>query len=113
MIFTLEALEAKHGDSLLLHYGTKKSPRLIVIDGGPPGVFGQSLRPRLEWLRDKRAPGGSLPVRLLMVSHIDDDHIRGVLDLTDALIAQKKKETPLCDITTIWLNSFDEILANK
>ena len=35
MIFTLEALEAKHGDSLLLHYGTKKSPQLIVIDGGP------------------------------------------------------------------------------
>ena len=112
MIFTLEALEAKHGDSLLLHYGTKKSPQLIVIDGGPQGVF-KGLRRRLEELRDKRAPGGSLPVRLLMVSHIDDDHIRGVLDLTDALLAQKKKETLLCDITTIWLNSFDEILKNK
>ena len=113
MIFTLEALEAKHGDSLLLHYGTKKSPQLIVIDGGPQGVYNKSLRPRLEELRDKRAPGGSLPVRLLMVSHIDDDHIRGVLDLTDALIEQKETETPLCDITTIWLNSFDEILGNK
>jgi hypothetical protein len=112
MIFTLEALEAKHGDALLLHYGTKKSPRLVVIDGGPQGVF-KGLRRRLEQLRDKRAPGGSLPVRLLMVSHIDDDHIRGVLDLTDALLAQKGTETPLCDITTIWLNSFDEILGNK
>ena len=33
-IFTLEALQAKHGDALLLHYGDAASPRLIVIDGG-------------------------------------------------------------------------------
>jgi hypothetical protein len=113
MFFTLEALEAKHGDALLLHYGTKKSPKLIVIDGGPPGVFNQTLRPRLEQLRDRRSPGAPLPVRLLMVSHIDDDHIRGVLDLTDLLLEQQGQETPLCDITTLWHNSFDEILGNK
>jgi len=113
MIFTLEVLEAKHGDSLLLHYGTKKSPKLIVIDGGPQGVFDKSLRPRLERLRDKRSPGKPLPVRLLMVSHIDDDHIRGVLDLTDLLLEQQGKEPLLCDITTLWHNSFDEILGNN
>ncbi|MDT5272112.1 MAG: hypothetical protein QOH49_4298 [Acidobacteriota bacterium] len=113
MIFTLEALEAKHGDSLLLHYGTKKAPKLIVIDGGPVGVFDKSLRPRLEQLRDKRTPGAPLPVRLLMVSHIDDDHIRGVLDLTDLLLEQQGNETLLCDITTLWHNSFDEILGNN
>jgi hypothetical protein len=113
MLFTLEVLEAKHGDSLLLHYGTQKSPKLIVIDGGPQGVFNQSLRPRLEQLRDKRTPGASLPVRLLLVSHIDDDHIRGVLDLTDLLLEQKGTEALLCDITTLWHNSFDELLGNK
>lgn len=113
MIFTLEALEAKHGDSLLLHYGTRKSPQLIVIDGGPQGVFDKSLRPRLEQLRDRRTPGAPLPVRLLMVSHIDDDHIRGVLDLTAHLLEQQDRETLLCDITTLWHNSFDEILGNN
>ncbi|MBV8858480.1 MAG: hypothetical protein JOZ02_16220 [Acidobacteria bacterium] len=113
MIFTLEALEAKHGDALLLHYGTKKAPKLVVIDGGPQGVFDASLRPRLEALRDKRSPGKPLPVRLLMVSHIDDDHIRGVLDLTDHLLEQQGSETLLCDITTLWHNSFDEILGNN
>jgi hypothetical protein len=113
MIFTLEALEAKHGDSLLLHYGTKSSPKLVVVDGGPPGTFNQSLRPRLEGLRDKRTPGKPLPVRMLMVSHIDDDHIRGVLDLTGLLLEQKGKEPLLCKITTLWHNSFDEILGNK
>ena len=32
MLFTLEALSAKHGDSLLLHYGKPAAPKLIVID---------------------------------------------------------------------------------
>src|SRR5918999_4330655 len=113
MIFTLEALQAKHGDSLLLHYGSKKTPKLIVIDGGPAGVFDKSLRPRLEHLRDKRTPGKPLPVRMLMVSHIDDDHIRGVLDLTDLLLEQRGREPLLCDITTLWHNGFDEMLGNN
>jgi hypothetical protein len=113
MFFTLEVLEAKHGDALLLHYGTRKSPRLIVIDGGPAGVFDKSLRPRLERLRDRRTPGRPLPVRMLMVSHIDDDHIRGVLDLTDLLLEQRGSEPLLCDITTLWHNGFDEILGNR
>ena len=78
MTFTLEALEAKHGDSLLLHWGRE---RLIVIDGGPSGVFRKTLLPRLEAIRAERDVE-TLPIRMLMVSHIDDDHIHGVLDWT-------------------------------
>jgi hypothetical protein len=114
MIFTLEALQAKHGDSLLLHYGTKAAPKLIVIDGGPQGIFDTSLRPRLEQIKSKRSPQKPLPIRMLMVSHIDDDHIRGVLDLTDALIEQDANEQArLCGIATLWLNSFDDLLGNN
>ena len=32
-VFTLEALQAAHGDSLILHYGPLNKPRFIVIDG--------------------------------------------------------------------------------
>ena len=35
----LETLRAKYGDSLLLHFGTEEEPRLVLIDGGPPGVY--------------------------------------------------------------------------
>lgn len=113
MIFTLEALQAKHGDSLLLHYGTKDSPELVIIDGGPGGVFDISLRPRLEQIKKKRSPDAPLPVNMMMVSHIDDDHINGILELTDLLIEQRdQQEQLLCDITTLWHNSFDEILGN-
>lgn len=110
MIFTLEALEAKHGDSLLLHYGEKDAPKLIVIDGGPRGVYNKSLRPRLEQLKGQRSPNKPLPIRMVMISHIDDDHIKGILDLTDKLIEQG--DEPFCKITTLWHNSFDDLLGN-
>jgi len=113
MIFTLEALEAKHGDSLLLHYGKPASPKLIIIDGGPSGVYNASLRPRLEAIKAARSPEGPLAIRMLMVSHLDDDHINGVLALTDDLVeaADAKRELPY-DILTLWHNSFDDIMGN-
>lgn len=113
MLFTLEALKARHGDSLLLHYGDPGDPSLIVIDGGPAGVYRSSLRPRLEELKAKRTPGDSLPIELLMVSHIDDDHIKGVLELTADLVELKRDRKPQpWTIYALWHNSFDDILGN-
>ena len=109
MAFTLEALQAKHGDALLLHWG---DDRLMVIDGGPSGVFTQTLRPRLEAIRTERGVD-TLAIRLLMVSHIDDDHIHGVLDLTSHLadLDKEKKRKPW-KIDTVWHNAFDDIVGN-
>ena len=42
-----------------------------------------SLRPRLEELRATQGRRRAAPVQLLMISHIDDDHIHGVLDLLE------------------------------
>src|SRR5687768_6876995 len=105
MLFTLEVLQADHGDALLLHFGTPARPRLAVIDGGPAGVFAKSLRPRLEQLRAARTPGAPLPVRLIMVSHIDDDHVHGVLDLLNELVeSANNQEAPLCKVASAWHN---------
>lgn len=106
MLFTLEALRAKFGDALLLHYGDKNSPKLIVIDGGPAGVYPDSLQKRLDQLRG----GSTLPIELLMVSHIDGDHIVGILALTDDLLAAEGQ--PPYEIIRFWHNSFDDILNN-
>lgn len=48
-----------------------------------------------------------------MVSHIDDDHIHGVLDLTRHLadLRKEKKKLPWT-IQTIWHNAFDDIVGN-
>ena len=110
-IFTLEALEAEFGDSLLLHYGDSAAPRLIVIDGGPSDVYKTSLRPRLDEIQKSRG-GGQLEIRMLMVSHIDTDHINGVLKLTNALLEDQEAKRPLpFDILTLWHNSFDDMVG--
>lgn len=108
MIFSLEALPAKYGDSLLLHYGKADDPRLIVIDGGPSGVYKAALLPRLEELRSAR--GGTLPIEMVMVSHLDDDHVRGILDFSRALEDNDTMRSGF-EIGTLWLNSFDDTVG--
>src|SRR5919109_409972 len=48
---------------------------------------------------------------LLMVSHIDDDHIQGILELTKEEIAAKESHRPqLLNVQSFWHNSFDAII---
>jgi beta-lactamase superfamily II metal-dependent hydrolase len=109
VVFSLEALNAFHGDSLLVYVGD----RLILVDGGPVNTYATSLRPRLEQLRAARAPGGVLSIDLAMVSHIDADHILGLTDLGKEMVelADDQQSQPY-DIRTLWHNAFDDILGN-
>jgi hypothetical protein len=108
-LFTLEALEAAYGDALLLHYGTTQNPRLMIIDGGPPGTYGGRLAPRLKALATARSGGDNLPVQLVVVSHIDSDHVRGIVELTKAAIqAIDDGDPPLVSINGLWHNSFED-----
>jgi hypothetical protein len=114
MYFTLEALQAEYGDSLLLHFGKAGSPGLIVIDGGPSGVYAKTLKGRLAALKAARGQGVRLPIELMMVSHIDDDHIHGILDLFDELVQADKLGNPLpYDIRTLWHNSFESLVGDS
>ncbi len=123
MIFTLEALEAKHGDALVLYHGKDNGDRsIVVIDGGPHRIYRQSLRKRLESLRPE---GEDLHIPLMMLSHLDEDHIQGLVDLTDELVEMFNDPANLPDdllnanvalpyrIDVAWYNGFDKILANK
>jgi beta-lactamase superfamily II metal-dependent hydrolase len=116
MPFVLEALPAHKGDCLLLHYGSDAEPKLAVIDGGPSSTYKPHLRPRLRELRQRQGLGQSQPliINWLMVSHIDDDHIKGVLELTaDMVSAKQGNAPPPYKIGTVWHNSFDDILKTK
>lgn len=110
MVFILEALPANHGDSLLLHFGTAADPGLAIIDGGPAGALAKGLLPRLQAIHKERGEPQRLPVDLGMVSHIDDDHIRGILDLTTKLIDKKLK--PTLEFERFWHNSFNDLLGD-
>jgi hypothetical protein len=106
MILTLEVLEAKHGDCLLLHYGDKDDPQTIVIDGGPAGVYANRLKPRLLQIKEALSPNAALPISMVMVSHLDDDHVNGILRLLD------DAEDNDFEFKDLWVNTFDDIIGN-
>ena len=111
-MFRLEALPARHGDALLLHFGAGK---LAVIDGGPATVYRNALKPRLDEIRSaRRVPAGRpLDIELVMVSHIDADHITGLLELTRAMKDLRDSRQPVpWRIKRFWLNSFDDLVAS-
>lgn len=112
MVFQLEVLPAMEGDCLLLHYGDDGDPRLMLIDGGPGGVYGAHLKPRLEELHaahaDPLAPK-PLKIDVLMVSHVDDDHIGGILNMTRDLKATGAPRR--YKVLSLWHNALETLLA--
>lgn len=114
MLFSLEALNAREGDCLLLLYGTARRPRVVVIDGGPRVTCAESLTPRLLELRERLGYGHDpLPVELLVVTHVDSDHIGGALALTASLRAARSEGRPSVVIKELWHNSFDDVLGRS
>jgi len=106
MRFALEALQAHDGDCLMLHYEPAgAAPTRVLIDGGSAGIYAAVLKPRL--LQFGESP---LPLRMVMVSHIDADHITGIVDLFKELHeSQDDGTSPFCTIRTLWHNSFKEV----
>jgi hypothetical protein len=72
----LELLPARHGDALLLTWGPLADRHRMLIDGGPASAY-----PKVAArLREVAAEG---PLDLLVLTHIDADHIEGTLLLTN------------------------------
>ena len=97
----IEMLPAGHGDCLWIEYGDPKAPRRVLIDGGATGTSGRALRARLSGLpEDKRR------FELLVVTHIDADHIAGILELLEDSEAGFRAED-------IWFNGYRHLPDEK
>ena len=117
--FSLEAVYAKKGDALILHYGSKTRPKWILIDGGHNGVYDEFLFPRLDELRiqwpTRWNENRRLNFEMVMVSHADADHLQGILDLTAHMRRSERDRgtpPPPIDFGNLWFNGFDDIIAN-
>jgi beta-lactamase superfamily II metal-dependent hydrolase len=82
----LTAFHAGDGDCLLLASGGR-SPRRILVDGGRKGTYDTNTRAFLGTLRADRKK-----LDLVCVSHIDDDHITGILRLVEDEVAWRAFE---------------------
>jgi beta-lactamase superfamily II metal-dependent hydrolase len=102
----LHVIQAQFGDCLLLEFGTAQHPRYVLVDGGPSGTYAADLQPAL---REIVGRGGKLD--LVVLSHIDNDHIVGILDLfADLEESQASARSPEFSIANFWYNAFDRTI---
>lgn len=102
-MFGLRVVQAEFGDCLILEYGTGGEPRYMLIDGGPDGIFADHLDAELQRIREA---GGGLD--LVVLSHVDNDHILGLLDWTSDLIA--RTEDDRIKVGGLWHNAFSQTI---
>lgn len=98
--FTIEMLPARHGDALWIEYGDERRTRRIVIDGGPLHAY-PDFSARMD-----RLPAGDQGVELLVITHVDTDHIEGMV----RLLALPRAKWPL-EPRDIWFNGYRQIAA--
>lgn len=74
-MFSLEMLAAGHGDCLWLEYGNGQKTHRMLVDGGTQNTA-SALRRRLESVPIERRR-----FELLVVTHVDADHLDGIYQL--------------------------------
>ncbi len=99
-IFRVEMLPANQGDALWIEYGKPKRLRRILVDGGPIGAYSK-LEERLSKL-----PDGEKTVELLVITHVDTDHIEGII----RLLAMQRNRWPIAP-KDIWFNGWRHLEA--
>jgi Metallo-beta-lactamase superfamily len=107
-MFKLRVLQAEYGDCLILEYGTDDAPRFLLVDGGPEGTYAEHLGAELRRIA---ASGGALD--LVVLSHVDNDHTIGLLDLLAELDEQRANGAPpTIAASALWHNSFSQTIGS-
>lgn len=105
----LLAIQALYGDCLLVEAHSRGVARYILVDGGPGGTYTEHLRPALTRLA---ADGGTIDLAVL--SHIDNDHVAGLLDLLDEMREPQRgaSAAELPRVKRLWHNSFSQAVGS-
>jgi beta-lactamase superfamily II metal-dependent hydrolase len=94
-VFRVAVLPAGVGDALILEYGTAGETRRVLIDGGVANTASGIEKYLL----------GCAELELLVVSHIDSDHIGGILTLLGGANAPQPKD--------IWFNGYKHLFRSS
>jgi hypothetical protein len=109
IMLRLHVIQARYGDCFILEYGTGAQARYMLIDGGPARTYEANLRGKLQNIE---ADGGQLD--FVVLSHVDRDHITGLLDLTSELRQQRANdEAVTITINALWHNAFEDSIGHE
>ncbi|GAB2881828.1 MBL fold metallo-hydrolase [Streptomyces deserti] len=110
-MLTFDFLDARHGDCFLVHWGAPDE-RVMLVDGGPGGVYRATLRGRLRQLAGHS--GGAPHLDVVCLSHVDDDHAGGLVRLLrDMRQAQQDGDDLPYAVDTLWFNSVEELVDQR
>ena len=99
MDLELRILQAEHGDSIVISVKFEGEYKNILIDGGPAQTFEVQHIPRPLKLSLNDIKSKTQKIDLLVLTHVDDDHIGG-------LLAGFNKYGYLTELTQeVWFNS--------
>jgi len=80
----LTVLKAFSGDALILNYkGDDHKQHTILIDGGMPNTYNKQIKKALSSIEE---------IDAIFITHIDKDHIGGILKLLDSSYQSKVKQ---------------------
>ena len=99
----ITALPARQGDALWIRWGDPGAPHQMFIDMGTEPV-GKRIRARLEAL-----PPEQRHFDLLVISHVDADHIGGVL----TAVAEADEELEGLAFDDVWFNGWDHLHGRR
>jgi beta-lactamase superfamily II metal-dependent hydrolase len=98
----LHVIQAEFGDCLLIECPDRGRVKHILVDGGPAGTYAASLRSVLQRVGRRGAA-----IDLAVLSHIDNDHILGLLDyLRELRDKTGTRRATLPPVRSLWHNSF-------
>ncbi len=96
--FRIEMLPARHGDAILVEYGSNRIRRML-IDAGPINAF-----PEVE-KRLTKLPEGDKRIEVIVITHVDTDHIEGMI----RLFAEHRGRW-LVSPEDIWFNGYEHLI---
>jgi ribonuclease BN (tRNA processing enzyme) len=107
-LLKLIVVQAEFGDCFLLQSSDGSNLISILIDGGPSHTYEKNLKPTLDTVLARKN------LDLVMLSHIDNDHVVGLLDLFEAI--KRKKESgasKVLKVSGLWHNSFSHLIRSN
>jgi hypothetical protein len=100
-VLSVEMLPARHGDCLWIEYGDTRSRHRLLVDGGPGFAYPRGLRARIAALPERERT-----FELLCCTHIDADHIEGLIRLLG--------EPALgCRFDAVWYNAWPQVSGGQ
>jgi len=99
-MISIKMFKAENGDAFLLNFDNKQN---ILIDMGTPNTYEDEIKEELLELSQS-----GQKIDLLVVSHIDNDHIGGVIEFI-----KDNKEHNIIKVDEVWHNSYRHLNFTK